>query len=355
MGLGIVIAAGDSPDATLSNAAWVEVYERMGEMTKYRIRYNIDIDQGDFPDLADGSNIDAGKVLAIAAPLNGKNNYLVKGPVTGQKVYFQHGVGGSYVEVEGSDSSIKMARQTQAVIFTDQTDSDAVSQILGNSKYGFTPDVASTQAGHFETKHTLVQRGSDLEFVRRLARRNGCLFWVDCDDSGTETAHFKRPNVSGDAGLNLDINIDTNNLGELELSWDVERSTSVEASEFNLNDKTVLDGGVASSPLNTLGSQSLLDITGDTRSGHLHAPVDDAGDLQARGEGALIEAAWFVRATGKTSVSALNDVLRANTIVKLRGVGSRHSGNYYVAAVRHTIDPSAHTMEFELVRNGWGN
>jgi phage protein D len=355
MGLGIVIAAGDQPDARLSDAAWVEVYERMGEMTKYRIRYDIDVEQGDFPDLKDGSGIDAGSMLAVIAPLNGKNNYLVKGPVTGQKVYFQHGVGGSYVEVEGSDSSIKMARQTQAVVFTDQTDSDAVSQILGSSQYGFTPDVESTKAGHFETKHTLVQRGSDLEFVRRLARRNGCLFWVDCDSSGTETAHFKRPSVNGDAGLNLDINLDTNNLGTLELSWDVERSTSVEASQFNLNDKTVLDGGVASSPLSSLGSQSLNDITGDTRSGHLHAPVDDAGDLKARGEGALIEAAWFVHAAGRTSVSALGDVLRANTIVKLRGVGSRHSGNYYVAAVRHTIDPSAHHMEFELVRNGWGN
>src|SRR5215831_2035695 len=353
MGLGIVITAGDQPDETLSNAAWVEVYERMGEMTKYRIRYDIDTEQGDFPDLRDGSSIDAGKVLGVAAPLNGKNNYLVKGPVTGQKVYFQHGVGGSYVEVEGADSSIKMTRKTQAVIFTDQTDSDAVSQILGS--YGLTPDMESTQAGHFETKHTLVQRGSDLEFVRRLARRNGFLFWVDCDESGTETAHFKRANVGGDAGLNLDINLETNNLGELELSWDVERSTSVEAGQFNLNDKTVLDGSVASSPLNPLGSQSLLDITGDTRSGHLHAPVDDAGDLKARGEGALIEAAWFVRATGRTSVNALGDVLRANTIVKLRGVGSRHSGNYYVAAVRHTIDPSAHYMDFELVRNGWGN
>jgi phage protein D len=355
MGLGIVIAAGDQPDAALSDAAWVEVHERMGEMTKYRIRYDIDVKQGDFPDLTDRSSIDAGNVLAVIAPLKGKNNYLVKGPVTGQKVYFRHGVGGSYVEVEGSDSSIKMARQTQAVVFTDQTDSDAVSQILGSAQYGFTPDVDSTQAGHFEVKHTLVQRASDLEFVRRLARRNGFMFWVDCDATGTETAHFKRPNLSGKSGLNLDINLDTNNLGSLELSWDVERSTSVEAAELNLNDKTVLDGNVSSSPLTSLGSQSLADITGDVRSGHLHAPVDDAGDLKARGEGALIEAAWFVRATGKTSVNALGDVLRANTIVKLRGVGSRHSGNYYVAAVRHTIDPSAHHMEFELVRNGWGN
>jgi phage protein D len=355
MGLGIVIASNDQPDATLSNAVWVEVQERMGEIARYRIRYDLDIDQGDFPTLKDGSNLDPGSMLSVLVPLNGKNNCLARGPVTGQRIHFVHSVAGSYVEVEGTDPSIAMARQTQAVVWSDLTDSDAVSQILGSSQYQFTPDVSSTSAGHFEKKHTLVQRGSDLEFVRRLARRNGFLFWVDSDDQGNSTAHFKPPVLSASPALNLDINIASNNLGALELSWDVEHSTSVEASELNLNDKSQIDGSVSSSPLSPMGTQSLLDITGDVRSGHVHAPVDDAGDLQARGQGALIEAGWFIRASGQTSVSALGDVLRANTIVQLRGVGTRHSGNYYVASVRHTIDPSAHYMDFELIRNGWGN
>ena len=353
MGLGIAITVGGGdPDPQMSDAAWVEVHERMGEMTKFRIRYDIDIDQGDFPDLID-SRIDAGSELAVIAPLSGKNNYLVKGPVTGQRVFYQHGGGGSYVEVEGTDTTIKMGRESQAVVWSDLTDSDAASQIL--SQYGYTPDVGSTHAGHFEEKHTLVQRSSDLEFVRRLARRNGFLFWVDCDETGTETAHFKRPKLDGDSVLNLDINIDTNNLGTLELMWDVEKSTSVVAAQLNLNDKSAINGDVGASPLQSLGAQSLADITGDTRSAHLHAPVDDAGDLNARGEGALIEDGWFIRGRGETSVSALGDVLRANTIITLRGVGSRHSGHYYVASVRHTIDPSAHHMQFELIRNGWGN
>ena len=200
-----------------------------------------------------------------------------------------------------------------------------------------------------------MQRASDLDFVRRLARRNGFLFWIDCDSSGIETAHFRRPKLDGNAGMNLDINLDTNNLGTLDLAWDVEKYTSVVAAQLNLNDKSDIDGDVTSSPLAALGTQSLADITGDTRSAHLHTPADDAGDLSARGEGALIEDAWFIRAAGQTSVNSLGDLLRTNSIVNVRGVGTRHSGKYYVAAVHHTIDPSAHYMQFELVRNGWGN
>src|SRR5215470_2766196 len=162
MGLGIAITIDGAADTELSDAAWVEVHQRMGEVTKYRVRYDMDIEDGDFPGLID-SRIDAGSELAVVAPLAGKNNYLVKGPVTGQRIFYQHGGGGSYLEVEGADTSIKMARESQAVVWSDLTDSDAVSQIVGG--YGYSADVDSTQASHSEEKHTLVQRASDFDFV----------------------------------------------------------------------------------------------------------------------------------------------------------------------------------------------
>jgi phage protein D len=351
MGLGIAIAVGGTPDPDLSDAVWVEVHERMGEPTTYRIRYDIDIVEGDFPTLAD-ARLDAGSMLSVIAPLNGVNNYLVKGPVTGQSVHYSHGGGGSYLEVIGADSSITLDRETKSVLWSDVTDADAVTSIVGS---GYTPDVQPTPAVHSAAKHPLVQRDSDFRFVRRLARRNGYLFWVDCDAQGAETAHFRRPKLDGQAAMNIDINLATNSVVALDLSWDVERPTSVVAAQLNLNDKTTIDGNVAKSPLDPLGTKSLSDITGDTRSILLVAPVDDAGDLQARGEGALIEAGWFVRASCQTSVNALNAIIRANTVVALRGVGSRHSGKYYVSSVLHRIDTAGHMMDVELIRNGWGN
>jgi len=352
MGLGIAIAVGGTPDEELSDAIWVEVHERMGETTIYRIHYEIDVRDGDFPTLID-SRLDADAELAIIAPFDGRNNYLVKGPVTSQQIHFTHGAAGSYVEVMGGDTSVVMDREAKSAAWADGTDSDAVRSILG--QYGYAPDVESTQAGHFEEKHTLIQRDSDLRFVRRLARRNGFLFWITCDESGNEMAHFKRPPLDGNPTGNIDINLGTNNIATLDLRWDVDRPTRVASSQLNLNDKSIIDGAVANSPLPPLGASALGDIVTEPRSIHLAAPVDDSGDLQARGEGSLIDSGWFVRATGQTSVQALNAILRANSIVNLRGVGTRHSGKYYVASVRHLIDPSAHTMEFELIRNGWGN
>lgn len=352
MGLGIAIAVEDVPDEELAQAASVEVYERMGEATTYKIRYPVDISEGDITMLGE-SRINAGSNLSVLVPVQETIHCIVKGPVYSQKIHLLHGGEGSWVEVIGADSSIAMDRETKSAIWSDVTDSDAVSGILGN--YGYTPDVESTNARHLEAKHTLVQRGTDLRFVKRLARRNGFLFWITCDSTGIETAHFKHPPIDESEDAELIINLESPNLPALDISWDVERPTSVEGLQLDLNSKENLDGGVDQPPQTVLGDAGLIDITGDKRSVHLSAPADDAGDMQSRGEGLLIEADWFIRATCHTSLNQLGGLVRAHTMVNVRGAGTRHSGRYFVAGVRHIIDATKHRMELELLRNGWGS
>ena len=351
MGLGIAVAVNGSTDEELAQASTVEVFERMGETTTFSIRYELDISEGDLPLLVDG-RLDVGSDLSILVPLDNTTHCLVKGPLHGQNIHFEHGGAGSWVEIKGSDTSIVMDRATQSVVWSDVKDSEAVQSILGN--YGYTPDVQVTSAGHFENKHVLIQRESDLSFVRRLARRNGFNFWVTCDELGTETAYFKRPPLEGSVSAELIINLDSPNLASLDIEWDVERPTSMEGKQLDLNSKTDIDVAVNQTPQSILGDRSLSAITGDIRSVHLSAPVDDAGDVQARGEAALIEADWFIRTTCQTTLENLGALVRAHTVLELRGAGSRFSGKYYVAGVRHSINATEHRMELELVRNGWG-
>jgi hypothetical protein len=352
MGLGISIRVDGEPDETAASAASVEVIERIGQPTYYRLEYSLDIADGDFPLLAE-SRLGPGSELSILVPAPDGDHCLVKGPVYGQQIHFEHGGSGSTLTVMGGDSSIKLDREDKVVAWSDVTDSDAATSIL--SAAGFTPDVESTTASHAEAKHTLIQRETDLAFLRRLARRNGSLFWIYCDADGVETANFKRPALDGEAVLDLIINLrePQANVTSLEISWDVERPTSSEALEVDLNTKEDISGAAERSPLTPLGGAALVDIATEPRIAHVRAPVDDSGDLTARSEGTLIEASFFVRATGATTLSALGSVLRAHTLVNLRGVGSRHSGLWFCSAVRHTIDATEHRMDFDLIRNGW--
>ena len=350
MGLGALITVDGTPDETLAEAVRIEVLESSGEPATYRLDYDLDIHEGDLPLLVD-NRLDPGSVLSILVPTADATHCLVKGPVHGQRIRFKHGGAGSMLSVIGADSSIAMDRETRTVQWADVTDSDAAAAILAN--YGYTTDVKSTDAGHFTDKHTLVQRDSDLRFVRRLARRNGFMFWVTSDAEGIETAHFKRPPLAGDAPTELIINLDSPTIESLDLTWDVERPTSVIGLQLDLNSLGDIDGSVADSPQTVLGDRNLAAITADTRSVHLLAPADDAGNLQARGGGLLTESDWFIRATCETTLHSLGTLVRAPALVNLRGAGSRHSGRYFVSAVRHSIDAAAHRMEITLLRNGW--
>ena len=352
MGLGISIRLDGAPNDMLGGAASVEVHERVGQPTSYRIEFALDIEDGDFPLLKDDA-FSPGAKISVLVPTSDKTYCLVNGPAYGQDIHFQQGGSGSTLSVIGSDSLITLDREDKVVQWSDVTDSDAVTAILG--QYDLAPDADTTSAGHLETKHTLIQRETDLAFIRRLARRNGFYFWVTCDEEGIETAHFKHPDLDGDAETELVINLTDpkSNVTSLDISWDVERPTSATGSELDLTDKSDIDGDVDSSPLTALGGTALADIATETRVVHVHAPTDDSGDLQSRSEGALIEASFFVRAKGTTTLSALGSVIRSHTLVKVRGVGSRHSGLWYCSAVHHTIDAAEHTMEFELIRNGW--
>ena len=351
MGLGISIRVDDAPDETVAAANSVMVSERIGQPTYLRLDYSLDIADGDLPLLKE-SKLGPGSNISVLVPTADETHCLVKGPVYGQEIHFEHGGAKSTLSVLAADSLIKLDREDKVVEWKDLTDSSAVQSILGSD---FVPDIATTAAGHQELKHTLIQRETDLAFIRRLARRNGFLFWLTCDAEGTETAHFKRPPLEGDAVCDLIINLSDPkpNVTVLDISWDVERPTKAEAAELDLNSKSDITGDVERSPLTALGGSGLADIVSNPYVTHLYAPVDDSGDLQARSEGALIDASFFVRATGTTSLTTLRKVLRAHTLVNLRGAGSRHSGLWFCSAVRHIIDVSEHRMEFELIRNGW--
>jgi phage protein D len=246
-----------------------------------------------------------------------------------------------------------MDRESKAAVWSNVKDSDVVRTILQQNNYNRL-DIEDTPATHGEDKHTLVQSESDLRFVQRLARRNGCLFWISCDEKGNETAHFRRPKLDGKPAGDLLINLNAASLNTLDITWDVERPTSTIALQPDLNTKSVIDGSAAQSPLTSLGRHSFSSIATGPRSLRLVTPVDDAGDLGARSEAALIEASFFVRATCQTSLTAAKSLLRSHTLVSLRGAGSRHSGTYFCAGVRHVIDNTAHRMEVDLIRNGWG-
>jgi len=353
MGLGIAIAVNGVPDEALASATSVEVSERMGAEATYSLSYSVDISDGDLPWLTEGK-LDPGSELAILVPVAGEVKCLIKGPVNRQSIHLAHGGAGSSVNASGSDTLSKMMNTpSEAVIWKDVTDSDVANSIL--SGHGYVPDVEGTNNRHLEDKHVLIQRDTDLSFLRRLARRNGYQLWVTCEPPGIETAHFRAPILNEGVQRELGINVPAPCLDSLDFNWDMERPTAVTSAQLDLNTLGDIDGAVDASPQAPLGGRRLASLAPARQTMHFNAPVDDAGALQARGQAVLSEADWFLRGTCQTTLEKTGALIRAYMLVNIVGAGSRYSGIYLVAAVSHSIDATGHRMSIELVRNSWGS
>jgi phage protein D len=298
--------------------------------------------------------------LAVVATPEGKSSECIfDGYVLSHKLHIQTGITASTVQIWGQDASWLMNLEEKVKEWVNVTDADVANAIFDD--YGITPSPDNTNddsPSHTEDGHSLMQRASDIQFLRNLARRNGKLCRVVCTDTpGQRTGYFVKPKLDGDPVITLKLNEpQTWTVDALDIDWDVTRPTEVKASQalFNDDDEDGVSADTSDSGLDLLDARKLADFSGKSMSVLLTAPVDDAGELSLRAQALLREADWFVRCEGEADVARLNAVLRVGTVVQLEGIGTLHSGNYYVWSVRHNITQEAHKMKFVLVRNAVG-
>lgn len=360
MGLNVVITVNGTADAELASADLIEVEQRMGEPTIFRLHYPVLIKDGDLPILSDARFAPGTEIgIQSGAGKDGKLECLVTGQIRAQRIVLGHGGTNSTLEVEGADIAIEMDRTQQTTVWSGatMTDSTVVSNIISTG-YNLIPDVESTTGAHPEEKHSLIQRSSDYAFVKKLARRNGFIFWVSHEvlpTGGTvSTGHFKRPDMNGEDAAEIRFNIPKHNVSSFEINWDTECPSTVLAQQLDLNTKQGFGASVDNSPLDSLGTTRLRDIQTTPYEARLTTAADDAGDLTDRAKGLLAETDFFIHARCRSNTKRMGSVLHAHSTVRVRGAGRRHSGRYFVSAVTHTIDGRRHLMDMELARNAWG-
>jgi phage protein D len=297
--------------------------------------------------------------LAVVVTADGQTpECIFDGYVLSHKLHLDRGITSSTIKVWGQDASWLMNLEEKATEWADLTDGDVANSIFGT--YGFTPAPDNTQddsATHTASGHTLMQRASDIQFLRQLARRNGKLCRVACGaQAGQRTGYFAKPDLTGSPSVTLTLNDPAKQMvNAFDIEWDVTRPTEVLAAQalFTSSDEATAD--VTDSGLTSLADRDASTFAGQSMKAMLTTTVDDAGELTMRATSLLREGGFFVRCTGEVDLSALGVVLRVGALVTVNGIGSVHSGTYYVWSVHHTIKLDSYLMSFVLVRNAVGN
>ena len=267
------------------------------------IQLNLPVDRSDAGDLTfvnDDRLKPFANLAVVATPDGGSDECIFDGYVLSHKLHIQRGTTASTLQVWGQDASWLMNLEEKVKEWLDVTDADVAGSIFGD--YGISPAADNTQddsPSHTEDGHSLMQRASDIQFLRTLARRNGKLCRVACTDTpGQRTGYFAKPKLDGDPVVTLNLNDpEAWTVDALDFDWDVSRPTAVKARQalFNDSDEDGVSADTTDSGLSALEARALADFSGKTMTVLLTAPVDDAQELSLRAQSLLREAGWFVR------------------------------------------------------------
>jgi phage protein D len=275
--------------------------------------------------------------------------------------------GNGQVEVRGMDTSVLLSLEEKVATWPDLTDSDIVQQIVGG--YGVRLEAEPTPTTHQEADTTVVQRGSDLEFVRLLARRNGYEFYFETDrDSGDVVAYFRPPQLDAAPQRDLAVRFgDQSNLRSFTAHLSAQRPLNVKAQQLDVKANSPNTAEVGDTSFRKLGRDDLGSLVGGPLGSLvtpaqapaqmlvLGPPTSNATELRTIAQAVRDEAGWFITAGGEVNGEAYQAVLRPHRLVLVKGAGSLYSGAYYLTRVVHEVHgDGGYGQRFEGRRNARG-
>lgn len=301
----------------------------------------------------------SGLSIEVASP-GGLPERLFDGIVSHIRPHFETIESNCYLEILGMDQAALLDAFERTASYPDSSDSDAVTEILG--RYNIRAEVEETPERHKADYQLLVQRSTDWQFLRYLARRNGYVSYFEYDSAaGAVVGHFKKRPLSGDPQADLTILQQDANLKWLDIEWVLTGPTRFAGEAIDPIRKRIVatEGEPALDALGEDGlsdeiDRGLRDAGAEGALRLLRSPRNTDQGIQAEGTGLTDEARFMIEARGELDPSLYRGLLRARRTVLLKGVGSRMSGLYYLRTVRTSIDQGEITQTFIADRNALG-
>lgn len=284
--------------------------------------------------------------IAINMRVNGKEQELISGYITQVRVHVDAAEGNSYLELAGMDASCVMNIEEVIKDWPEMRDSAIAAAIF--AKYALDAEVEDTGIDHPESGSTIIQRETDIEFLRRLARRNGC----ECIIRG-RTAVFGKPDLKGAPLPELAAHFaDETSLTAFDANVNAMRPTAVELQQIDSASKEVEISSLEQTTLTQLGEDGPPRPSEATAKTFVrHQVVSSPGEARQLVEAIGDEAAWFVEARGEVDSALYGDLLHVRRRVPIKGVGKMLSGMYYLTSVRHLYSTDRYIQHFTARRN----
>jgi hypothetical protein len=306
-----------------------------------------------------------------------------------EPVFGESRVPDSQLIVSGLDASCLMHFETVTREWYAMTDAQIARELF--TKYGFAVSATSIEDSvpvRERDRATLVQRCTDAEFLRLLARRNGFEVYLEPDQGtirpgahpGTSVVgHFHSPRPDGDMQPVLALfPRQAPSLIEYRARWESHQPTRIRAWHIDEATRRIQRADIVEPGYGRMGTHSRADVLEERlrtifRNGTQLEAVDlqsldvphEAQELANLARADYRSVDWFVTGHGTVRCERYAAIVRSRRPIELRGAGHLLDGRWYVQAVRHRwgVDPETpdeepvvrrYEADVTLVRNALG-
>ncbi len=277
---------------------------------------------------------------------------LIDGVITNHQIAPSDEPGMSTLTVTGKDISQMMDLEETNDRYPNQPDSLIVMRLLANySRYGLIPDVTQTTETPLETDRVTRQHETDLRCIRRLAERNGFIFYTEPVTVGVTRAYWGPQRRTGSPQPALTFNMGAaTNVKSLSFAEDGLTASSVRASFIESLSNTVI-------PLPAIPPLRVPPLALTPTPSHRVTLLRDTANQGAAATAremmsAVTNQPDTVSGDGEVDTARYGHVLRARGLVGIRGAGISYDGHYYVKSVTHQLSRGEYRQTFSVSREG---
>jgi phage protein D len=296
------------------------------------------------------------KIHIAVAVGSGRAETLINAYVIETSADFANQPGSSILNVVAMDPTVLMNLEQKVKAWPNMADSDVANAIFTSADYKFTPIVDTTTWRRQEDDQTMIQRGTDMQFLQELASRNGFEVYVETNQlTGVVEGHFHKPRFDVPPQGVLSVNMrDATNVNSFNTRFDMLRPSTAEATNLDIETLSDQRAQATRSRLTTLGSETALSPHRPRRVLSSHTGLTRTGELQAYAQVVADQSALAITAEGELNTVAYGGLMRAKRPILVRGAGTQFSGTYYVERVHHVLSGDSYKQNFTLRRNATG-
>jgi len=296
------------------------------------------------------------KIRIKVAVGSGREETLINANIIETNATFANQPGSSILNVVAMDPTVLMNLKQVVKAWPNRSDSDIAREIFSSGDYNFTPIVDTTNWRRQENEQTMIQRGTDIQFLQELARRNGFEVYIETNgQTGVIEGHFHAPRLNLPPQGVLSVNMrDATNVNSFNARFDMLRPATVETTNLDVESLESQQSQVSRSRSTTLGRETALGSEQQRVVLPAQTGLARTGEQQPYAQGVADESALAITADGELNTVAYGAVMRAKRPIAVRGAGKQFSGTYYVERVHHILTADSYKQNFTLRRNALG-